>query len=201
MWALAIPWLKNNWLAVVAAICWIASLAITFHYGYGVGESGKLEVIAEFNAYKEKQELLLATTQRTAIANALAANTKLRQSEYEREEHVRKYAKELAVLREELDRVKLDAALVRLFDDSVRASRKAEPPAKSEQSGNAVPNAEANRPQDTGGNQGQGVQQFSLYDLAENILENNKNHDACVDQVMAWQDFYKKLYEQFQPLK
>lgn len=199
--ATALPWAAKNWLWIAAGVCWAASLGVTYFYGYRSGNEGKQEVVMAFQLYKDEQRMLLDNLRKNAVSNALAANQKLRQNEYEREENDRKYKKQLLAMRRELDAVKLDSELVRLFDDSVTGTRKAQPTTPPTREGDGRADGQASGTKDASGNQGQGVQQFTLYDLSANLLENNKNHDACVKQVEEWQEFYEKLYEQFEPAR
>lgn len=203
--AAALPWASKNWLWIAAAACWAVSLGITYFYGYRSGNEGKQEVVMAFQLYKDEQRMLLDNLRKNTVANAITANQKLRQGEYEREENDRKHRRDLLAMRKELDAVKLDAELVRLFNDSVTGTRKAQPSTPSAKQGDGRTDGQASRSEDPSGNQGsasgQGIQQYTLYDLAENLLENNKNHDACVKQVEEWQEFYEKLHQQFEPAR
>jgi hypothetical protein len=189
-------WLKSNWLLVVAGVCWAGSLGITLHYGYKWGASGKEAIKAEFVTYKKTQEAQLEKLQGLNAKDAIIANQKLRQQEYEREEYDRKHKRQLLALRQELDRVKLDAVFVELLNESARGGRP-EPTPQPGQSRDGGPVQEADPPQ--GSNQGSGIKapSLSLYDLGATVLENNKNHNECVDQVEAWQNFYRNLYGNF----
>jgi hypothetical protein len=197
MWTtLVLKFVKDNWLWIVATLCFLGSLAISFYGGYKVGDAGRIKVQAQYDQYKVAQEQRFSRLQVGLIRDATIANQKLKQQETEREENDRVNKKKLADLRNQLERVKLDAAFVELLNDS--AGRK--PAAKPEQRSNGSRNESPEASTDDRTNKGQGIQakEFTLFDLGENILENNKNHQDCIDQVGWWQEFYKNMYQQFE---
>jgi hypothetical protein len=197
MWTVAaLNWAKNNWLLIVAVLCWLGSLSLAFYGGYKVADAGRIKVQAEYNQYKVAQEQRFSRLQVGLIRDATIANQKLKQQETEREENDRVNRKKLTDLRKQLERVQLDAAFVELLNDSTGRKPVAKPDKRSD--GPRVQDPQAST--DTGGNAGQGIQakDFTLFDLGENILENNKNHQDCIDQVVWWQDFYRNMYQQFE---
>lgn len=195
--SLVVRWMLSNWKLIAAGLFALAVVSSIFYAGYRVGNSGKQEVIAEYKAYKEAQEQRFKSINEGIAKNAIIANQKIKQQEIEREENDRRNRTKLSQMRQRLERVELDLAFVQLLNDSAARESAPAPGVKDNGSGLQEANPGANR----GTDQGQGIQvrQFTLYDLGVNILENNKNHNDCIDQVEWWQDFYLNLYKQFEP--
>jgi hypothetical protein len=177
-------------------MCIFGALSITFYSGYKVGDAGRIKVQAEYDQYKYDQEQRFSRLRTGLIRDATIANQQLKQQEREREENDKVNKQKLAKIQKELNRIKLDAAFIELLNDS--ANRKSPP--KPDQRSDGPGNEDTQASTDGGGNSGQGVKarEFTLYDLGETVLENNKNHQDCIDQVVWWQEFYKKMYQQFE---
>lgn len=173
------------------AVGLLAVVSVIFIGGCNYGASGKKELQAEFDAYKKAQAELMVATQKANADHAKKANEKLKADERRIEENDRKHQQELARIRADLDRVRLDAALVRLLNDSAALGTD-QPPARPDQQEDGSPD------ENTASGAGPPDHQPTLGDLAEVILENNKNHLACRAQVEAWQLFYTDLYKQFE---
>lgn len=170
-----------------------------FFWGYSVGSRGKAEVKAEFEQYKAEQALWVKEVQKVARKDALAANQQLKNEERRTEENARQQQKQLAKMRKKLDDEQLERALVLLLDDAARAGEHESLARSPEQANESVVQGPGSP------NLGSGVRipqvevEVTLGDLAEVTIENNKNHWNCVQQVQAWQEFYDKLYNQFEP--
>lgn len=190
-------WMLSNWKLIAAGLLAVSVVGGIFYSGYKVGKSGKEEVIAEFKQYREAQEQRFKVIHDGIAKNAVIANQKLKQQEIEREENDRRNRTKLSQMRTRLERVELDLAFVQLLNDS--AARESAPTSRLGSDEARIPEADSGV--DYQANQGQGLQtgRVTLYDLGENILENNKNHNQCIDQVEWWQDFYWNLYKQFEP--
>lgn len=185
----ALPALLSNKFVLYGVILAVVA-SVSFIGGCQHGAAGKKEIEDEFKAYKTAQALIVKGIQDSAKQDALTANQQLRNQERVLEENERKQKQELSKLRKKLDAVQLDAALVRLLNESVLRGRQDESA--------TGPPQQADGGTHEGPGTGQGVRVPTLGDLAEVTLENNKNHLACIAQVEAWQQFYLKLYDKFE---
>lgn len=197
MWIVLGTLVKDNWKLIAAGLVTLAIFGTVFYAGWKVGNAGKQEVVAEYAAYKAAQTKRFEGLQAGLAQDAVIANQKLRNQEHERENNEAKNRTRLASQKQKLERIQLDAAFVELLNDSRRQSA-----AITEEQGDGVLDAEAGGSQVAGGNAAKGIDlsrhQYTLYDLGENILINNNNHEACVEQVIAWQGFYGDLYDKFE---
>jgi hypothetical protein len=193
--AVALAVLKSSTLWYCLGV--LAVVSVIFIGGCNYGASGKAEIKAEFEAYKQQQESLLVAVQETNKVNALAANTRLIAEERKLEERDRQHQKELARIASRLSRTQLDLDTVRLFNSSAAANGPGQPFAPPEVGSN-VPADEGTSTAQTPEPSGDTLTSRTLADLLAVSVENNKNHLACIAQVDAWQQFYNKLYERFE---
>jgi len=162
-----------------------AVVSTIFVGGCNYGASGKQAIQDEFDGYKEQQIALLTQVTEANRKDAIKANDRLKAEERALEQRDVRHKAELAKIRKELDAVKLDARLVRLFNDSATSNGTDQPTPRPEVSADGE--ADASPTPDP-----------TLGDLAEVILENNKNHLACIAQVKEWHTFYNNLYGSFE---